>query len=872
MAFRRLAPALQFRASVLAAFLLLLAGARFLPTAEAAPGAPSAPAGPSSLPVLAASAPVLATPADPLRVYLGVYLHDITKVSLQEGTVDVDAEVWVKWRGDFDPERVVLANGGRVSRTKIREEADGDWHAVTWRVRGPLRGEFPVADFPFDRQKIALEFSLPTSDGVLEPDFAASTVEEHFSLTGWMYDARFVPRVEARQFASDLGHVRDEGRPTDVRLVAFDVPLTRPAFPAAARLLAPLLLLALLVLGGFWLGEEHLAARILLLGFASLLSIGYAAQSASALPPIHEVTIVDRLAVVAYGLVAGAAVLTFVIAFLARRERMQLARSTGRWGRLALASFGFFGSLLVLRPVLVRGSGVARDSGPTFAGAPAPSPSSGSLAVANATPTFPTSRTTLHLGTTLPLANIASGIAAQWAFRSLAPFGHSEVEPIYVEEIPSVRSGALRLVPGGGLDVTWRLRADARWSDGEPITADDIVFRGQVLPVVGAHLEVVSPREVVIHYDERLAESLEPPEILPKHAFKRVIDEAGGIDAAIASKETREKLRAAVFAHRANEPTPGLGPYRIVSFAPRASLVAEANPFWPGKKPAISRIELTRFANSRELREAFVAGKVDLTTANAISPEDAEALLRTHPDAVTIRPSARLLELFVDRSTPLFATAEARLAVSAALDRARIVSKIYPRGGAVAGSPIVGIAAKPPVYDASILRGYLARHPPTGAPVPVYCEASSETDCVILAYVVEDLLAAGLPAVLKPTAGAADLPKTPHGGIVGLATNAERASVLAHFDVPVVGGLYNDNARHDGYDDAAATLWQRYQRALYPERREQFRERIFERHAALLPTIPLVFPNQRIVAAAGLRGWGGPPERFGYLAEDYFFE
>jgi ABC-type transport system substrate-binding protein len=828
-----------------------------VPALSASAPAPSA----SVAPVASAGRAPTPGPAanEPSRVvYLGVYLHDITKVSLQDGTVDVDAEVWVKWRGEFDPERVVLANGGRVNRTKVREEADGDWHAVTWRIRGPLRGEFPLGEFPFDRQKIAVEFSLPTGDGILEPDFAASTVEEHFSITGWMYDAHFVPRVESRQFASDLGRVRDEGRATDVRLVAFDVPLTRPAAPAAARLLAPFFLLVLLVLGGFWLGEEHLTARVLLLGFASLLSIGYASQAASSLPAIHEVTVLDRLGWVAFALVAAAVVLTFIIAVLARRERMHTARDVGRWDRLALGSAAVLGSLLVLRPVLAR---------TTLAASVAPA-----AALSNATPTFPTSRTTLHLGTTLPLAAIPSSIAAQWAFRSLAPVGHSEVEPIYVEEIPSVRSGALRLVPGGGLDVTWRLRADARWSDGEPITAEDLVFRGQLLPVVGAHLEVSSPREVVIHYDERLAEALEPPGVLPKHAFKRAIDEAGGLEAATASKEAREKLRAAVFAQRGQEPTPGLGPYRIVSFVPRASLVAEANPFWPGKKPAISRIELTRYANSHDLREAFVAGNVDLTTANSIAPDDAEALLRAHPDAVTIRPSARLLELFVDRRAPLFATAEGRAAVSAALDRARVVAKIYPRGGAVAGSPIVGLPAKEPVYDASILRSYLASHPPTGAPVPVYCEAASETDCLILAYVVEDLIAAGLPAILKPTAGASDLAKTAHGGIVGLATNAERAVVLAHFDVPVVGGLYDADARHDGFDDQTAALWQRYQRALYPERHDQFRERIFERHAALLPTIPLVFPNQRIVAAPGLRGWGGPPERFGYLAEDYFFE
>ncbi len=235
MAFRRLASSVHSAIfSVLLAFAVFaVAGGLGAAPAPVVAPSPSAPAPSARVAPVASGGRTLAAPAASAAfpstsaaspasrvVYLGVYLHDITKVSLQDGTVDVDAEVWVKWRGDFDPERVVLANGGRVNRTKVREEADGDWHAVTWRIRGPLRGEFPLGEFPFDRQKIALEFSLPTGDGILEPDFAASTVEEHFSITGWVYDARFVPRVETRQFASDLGRVREEGRATDVRLVA----------------------------------------------------------------------------------------------------------------------------------------------------------------------------------------------------------------------------------------------------------------------------------------------------------------------------------------------------------------------------------------------------------------------------------------------------------------------------------------------------------------------------------------------------------------------------------------------------------------------------------------------------------------------------
>lgn len=45
--------------------------------------------------------------------------------------------------------------------------------------------------------------------------------------------------------------------------------------------------------------------------------------------------------------------------------------------------------------------------------------------------------------------------------------------PILAREVPTVENGG---VSEDGLLVTWRLREGVTWSDGEPFTADDVVF------------------------------------------------------------------------------------------------------------------------------------------------------------------------------------------------------------------------------------------------------------------------------------------------------------------------------------------------------------------------------------------------------------
>src|SRR5690348_289512 len=51
-----------------------------------------------------------------------------------------------------------------------------------------------------------------------------------------------------------------------------------------------------------------------------------------------------------------------------------------------------------------------------------------------------------------------------------------QVEPRLLERLPSIDNGDWTLGADGSMQVTYRLRADARWHDGTPFSADDLVF------------------------------------------------------------------------------------------------------------------------------------------------------------------------------------------------------------------------------------------------------------------------------------------------------------------------------------------------------------------------------------------------------------
>ncbi|WP_236843362.1 ABC transporter substrate-binding protein [Bradyrhizobium icense] len=127
--------------------------------------------------------------------------------------------------------------------------------------------------------------------------------------------------------------------------------------------------------------------------------------------------------------------------------------------------------------------------------------------------------------------------------------------------------------PGDFSSVTYRLRAEAKWHDGAPVTPEDVVFSFRAFKEHNPRLstyyrhvindEITGPREVKFSFDA--AGNRELPQIvgqltvLPKHWWQTTD----------ASGKKRE------IADTTLEPPLGSGPYRIKSFEAGRTIVYE---------------------------------------------------------------------------------------------------------------------------------------------------------------------------------------------------------------------------------------------------------------------------------------------------------
>ncbi len=794
-----------------------------------------------ALSVLLFAAPVHADAAQ--RVYVGVYLHDVTKFDQKDGVFDVDIELWVKWFGEFDPARVSIANAATVDRALIGEESDGGWHSTRWRVRGTLRGEFPLHRFPFDAQTLAVTLELPDRYGDLVPDLAGSGMREHFGITGWNYDPWFRPNVSRTVYRSDLGSIESEGRPTMVHRVSFEVVLRRPMVTVGLKFFLPLLVILLVALIALFLPADRVDARTGIGVTALLSTFAFQFAIADTMPNVTYLTVADVMFMVSYGLVAALLALSIVSFFLDSNERKAGARRLDRIARLVVPVLGITPAIVLARP----------PRAPVHVHAPAPRP------VAR----HATSRDVLRVGL-FGLTGTTSGIlfhATQWSCLRRGADGVRR--PVLAEEAPSISNDALHFLAGGAFEVTWRLRPGLRWSDGAPMVADDLVFAERVSPdphTLG--VSAVDRLTAVMRYDDRIASLLDDFTPMPRHALDAVFRQGG---------------YEAVREYRRTHPVPTSGPYRLVEFVASDHAVLEANPYFSGGRPAIRRIELRRFADGDAAVRAFEAGQIDVTWPNTITPDQARAFATRRPDAVHVRPANMLVFLNLDLTVPALSRVEVRRAIAMAIDRERLRAEVYGPDARVTSIPVLGelpAGAAPIAHDVEAARALLHAAGVEGTHVALV-HGAVPVDRQIAARIVEDLAAIGLVVDTREANNLADLFRgRTHGGMLLHAMNTSRDDTPRRFwNLPLVSGNYSRTARNAAYDDDVAALAEREERAMYAERRAQLRDRLLAAFVERLPNIPLVFGIERILADPHLRGWEHVAGvDFGVGVEDWYFD
>jgi peptide/nickel transport system substrate-binding protein len=190
--------------------------------------------------------------------------------------------------------------------------------------------------------------------------------------------------------------------------------------------------------------------------------------------------------------------------------------------------------------------------------------------------------------------------------------------PVLVQELPTAENGG---ISKDGLTLTVKLKEGLKWSDGQPLTADDVVFTLEMAQDKANNFTISGPVtdqvETITKVDDLTVsvktKSPQFPEnifgvanliVLPKHVFGPVYEENKTLENAEANQN----------------PTVFSGPYVLKEWRRGEALTFEPNPNYVLGKPKIDQVTIRIFPDPETGNAAFVAGDVDFLV-NLQGPE-----------------------------------------------------------------------------------------------------------------------------------------------------------------------------------------------------------------------------------------------------------
>lgn len=253
--------------------------------------------------------------------------------------------------------------------------------------------------------------------------------------------------------------------------------------------------------------------------------------------------------------------------------------------------------------------------------------------------------------------------------------------------LPTIENGdAVReTAPNGnpGIRVTYRLREDARWGDGTPITAEDIVFAWQAgrEPLTGMgpaelyrslhRITVVGPRTVTLHFDKLTFEynAINDLRPLPAH-----------LDRAIWQEDPRSYRTRTLYDRDPTRPGLWSGPYRVAALTTGASVTLERNEHWWGAPPSFRRIVIRTIENTTALEAALLAGQIDMIAGElGLTLDQAIALERRAGSRFRLHYQPGLIYEHIDLNldNPILGDRRVREALLRGIDRQQIVERLF---------------------------------------------------------------------------------------------------------------------------------------------------------------------------------------------------
>jgi len=249
------------------------------------------------------------------------------------------------------------------------------------------------------------------------------------------------------------------------------------------------------------------------------------------------------------------------------------------------------------------------------------------------------------------------------------------------ETLPDTTNGLWRVFPDGRMETVWKIRPNASWHDGVPLTAADLAFtltvvqdrslsafRNQTYDLIEG-IDVEDPRTAVVRWkrpfidaDTMFSAGLAIP--LPKHLLEQAY-----------SQDPATLLDLPYW----NREFVGAGPFKIREWVDGSHIMLDANAAYALGRPKIDSVEIMFIPDNNTIVANLLAGRVHVTLGRGISTEQGLGLRAQwaagHMD-LTYGNAVALYPQFINPNPPVLTDVRFRRALMHAIDRQQLADSL----------------------------------------------------------------------------------------------------------------------------------------------------------------------------------------------------
>jgi peptide/nickel transport system substrate-binding protein len=246
-----------------------------------------------------------------------------------------------------------------------------------------------------------------------------------------------------------------------------------------------------------------------------------------------------------------------------------------------------------------------------------------------------------------------------------------------------------------GTALTFPLRQGAKWHDGKPFTAQDVLCTWDLLMDKAGEKLRFNPRKSFYKNLDRVTSNGDYEVTFhlkrPQPAFVMLL--ASGFSAIYPCHVPPAQMR--------QHPI-GTGPFKFVEFKPNESIRVTRNPdYWKPGRPYLDGIDYTIIRNPATASLAFIAGKFDMTFPYVLTVPLLNDIRSQMPQAICeLTPQGGVnRHVLINRDKPPFDNRDVRRAMSLSLDRTAFIQILSQGQGDIGGvlqPPPAGLWGMPP--------------------------------------------------------------------------------------------------------------------------------------------------------------------------------